>query len=233
MNLYKFQTVNDNSISALSKLSLYFARTEQLNDPTENMFRLLAPNEDDKYSPDLSKLESMGVLSMAFGEPSKIEESPFMWAHYGNELKGFCLVFNFEVFSESIRNLVKHNKVKYTDYPLLLSGDNLINEDSGLEEVVGVNFKNMNQDWIYSTCFFQKPIEFIHENEYRFLAMESGLIKYSSKALSSIIIGEKMNDEDKNKLLEILKILGLLDIVKFAEVKENSFKIHITQSNPV
>ncbi|MEZ8312780.1 hypothetical protein AB6C44_04190 [Vibrio splendidus] len=71
MNLYKFQTVNDYSMSALSELSLYFAKTEQLNDPTENMFCLLDPNQQDKYSSDLSILGKMGVLSMAFGEPSK------------------------------------------------------------------------------------------------------------------------------------------------------------------
>ncbi|MCG9629121.1 DUF2971 domain-containing protein [Vibrio mediterranei] len=93
MNLYKFQTVNEYSLSALSEFSFYFARTEQMNDPTENMFRLLDYNKYDLYSPDLSTLDRMGILSMAFGTAVEVEESAFMWAHYGNELKGFCLVF--------------------------------------------------------------------------------------------------------------------------------------------
>ncbi|EGR2288342.1 DUF2971 domain-containing protein [Vibrio parahaemolyticus] len=230
VNLYKFQTVNDYSMSALSELSLYFARTEQLNDPTENMFCLLDPNEHDKYSPDLSILGKMGVLSMAFGDPSKVEESPFMWAHYGNELKGFCLVFDYKLFNESKGDsLVKVGPVKYVNFPRLLSGENLINEGSGLEDVAGVDFKKRNLERIYNTCFFYKPAEFQCEREYRFLSSNSGLKKYKPSTLLSIIIGERMSDKDKDRLITNLNALGFTNKLKLAKTKENSFKIHITQ----
>ena len=94
MKLYKFQTVNDFSIKALAYFSLYFSTPEKLNDPTEGMFRLLDHIPPDFYIPDISELKNTGILSMASGEHSSIEESPFMWAHYGNALKGFCLVFH-------------------------------------------------------------------------------------------------------------------------------------------
>lgn len=230
VNLYKFQTVNDNSMSALSELSLYFARTEQLNDPTENMFCLLDPNEHDKYSPDLSMLGNMGVLSMAFGEPSKVEESPFMWAHYGNELKGFCLVFNHELFNESMEDwLVKVGPVKYVNSPRLLAGENLINEGSGLEEVAGVDFKKHNLERIYDACFFDKPADFQCEREYRFLSSNSGLKQYPPSALLSVIIGERMSDKDRGRLITNLNTLGFSNKLKLAKTKENSFKVHITQ----
>ncbi|HDI3322631.1 TPA: DUF2971 domain-containing protein [Vibrio cholerae] len=230
MNLYKFQSVNDYSMSALSELSLYFARTEQLNDPTENMFRLLDPNEHDKYSPDVSMLENMGILSMAFGDPSKVEESPFMWAHYGNELKGFCLVFDFELFNESMEDsLVKAGPIKYVNFPHLLAGENLINEGSGLEEVAGVDLKKHNLDRIYEACFFDKPAEFQCEMEYRFLSSNNGLRKYPPNALVSVIIGERMSDKDKERLVTNLTTLGFSNKLKLAKTKENSFKVHITQ----
>lgn len=230
VNLYKFQTVNDYSMSALLELSLYFARTEQLNDPTENMFCLLDPNEHDKYSPDLPILGNMGVLSMAFGEPSKVEESPFMWAHYGNELKGFCLVFDFELFNESMEDsLVKVGPIKYVNFPHLLAGENLINKGSGLEEVAGVDFKKHNLERLYETCFFDKPAEFQCEREYRFLSLNSGLKKYPSKALLSVIIGERMSKEDKEEIITHLNTLGLSNNLKVAKTKANSFKVHIKE----
>lgn len=230
MNLYKFQTVNDYSIQALSELSLYFASSDQMNDPTENMFRLLEPDEHDKYNPDLSELGKMGILSMAFGEPSQIEESPFMWAHYGNELKGFCLVFDFDTFRKSIRDsFVKSGPVKYVKYPRLLAGENLINETTGLEEVAGVDFKKQNLERVYDAYFYNKPTDFGREREFRFLSQNYGLKRYSSGALLNVIIGKRMITKDENRLLETLDTLGIRSKLKTAKTKENSFKIHVTK----
>ena len=94
MNLYKFQTVNDWSINALKNFSLFFATPNKLNDPTEGMFSLLDYISSTSDIPDVSELQKIGILSMASGDDSSIEESPFMWAHYGNALQGFCLVFD-------------------------------------------------------------------------------------------------------------------------------------------
>jgi hypothetical protein len=233
MNLYKFQTVNDYSISALSDLSLYFARSEQMNDPTENMFRLLEPNEYDKYAPDLSAFEKMGILSMAFGEPSQIEESPFMWAHYGNELKGFCLVFDFDTFKTGLRDsLTKSGPVKYKKHPYLLAGENLLNEHSGLEEVAGVDFKQDNLKRAYEVCFFDKPADFAQEREYRFLSQSFGLMYYHPNSLVNVIIGDRMGVKDQERLFETLDRLEIRNRLKVAKTKINSFKIHITEVAP-
>lgn len=229
MKLYKFQTVNKYSLDALSKLSLYFARPGQMNDPTENMFRLLDSNSNDMYSPDLSTLKDMGILSMASGEHSQIAESPFMWAHYGDELKGFCLVFDFVIFNSGIKDEIeKSGPIHYKKYPSLLSSDNLINENWGLENVAGANFPQQNLSRIYEVCFFSKPAEFEYESEFRFLARSCGLKSYLSQSLLSVIIGEKMDKRNRKKLLTALKISGIEHKAVFATVKENSFKIHIT-----
>jgi hypothetical protein len=229
VELYKFQTVNDNSLNALSEISLYFARANQMNDPTESMFKLLDYNKNDMYSPDISDLEQVGILSMAIGEKSSVLESPFMWAHYGNELKGFCLVFDFDDFLMGIEDKIeKYGHINYRKYPRLLSGDNLINECSGLESVAGTNFQRNNLHRIYDTCFFDKPSGFEHELEYRFLAKNFGLIPYAPKSLRRVIIGEKMAVEDQEKLLTTLNNIGITCKIKEAKAKINSFKIHVT-----
>ena len=228
MNLYKFQTVNGNSLSALLAQSLYFANAVQMNDPTENMFRLLEPNEADKYAPDLTCIGDVGILSMAIGDNQEIEKSPFMWAHYGNCLKGFCLVFDFQSFVSSLDDSTrKHGKVAYIKYPRLLAGDNLLNENSGLEEVAGVNFKHRNLLSVYES-FLDKPAEFENEREYRFLSDENGLKQYSAESLISVIIGERMSKNDKELLLVILEHLNIKHKLKIARAKENSFTIEVS-----
>lgn len=171
MNLYKFQTVNARSLEALLKHSLYFARADQLNDPTENMFQLLDVDYVDRYRPNISDLNEFGILAMAKGENSDIEASPFMWAHYGNQLKGFCLVFDFNSFVQGIRSrLFLHEEVDYNKYRKVLSGaGNLINENWGIEQIAGVNYTSQNAKRVCKFCFFQKSEEFRNEQEYRFV----------------------------------------------------------------
>lgn len=46
MALYKFQSANMNSLTALRTHSLFFSKLEKLNDPTENMFGILPSEEN-------------------------------------------------------------------------------------------------------------------------------------------------------------------------------------------
>ncbi|MEL0624686.1 DUF2971 domain-containing protein [Marinomonas arenicola] len=216
MNLYKFQTINNLSLEGLIKHSLYFARTDQLNDPTEGMFAL------EGHSKDLKKF---GILSMTKGEPSQIENSPFMWAHYGNELKGFCLVFGFDSFVSSIESAVLFNgDVHYQSGRTLLDP---LSSDQGLEPLSGVDHEVLRDKNMYRNLFFQKPKEFENEREYRFITETSDSLQYDKKSLSKIIIGERMESCDETVLLSVLGNLGLLNKVEYAYVQKDSFKIQI------
>ncbi len=229
MKLYKFQTVNDFSIKALAYFSLYFSTPEKLNDPTEGMFRLLDHIPPDFYIPDISELQNTGILSMASGEHSSIEESPFMWAHYGNALKGFCLVFDSDKFIDGIENDVeKFGHVNYQTHGPLLSSDNLINESWGLENIPGIDFKFQNLQRIYDVCFFNKPSFFKNEQEFRFIAKCSGVKPYNPDSLVRVIVGEKIDNDDHVKLLQILRALGVEHKVSYAKANRNSFKVHVT-----
>ncbi|MDE8604282.1 DUF2971 domain-containing protein [Marinomonas sp. RSW2] len=234
MNLYKYQTVSTRSLEALFKHSLYFAKSDQLNDPTENMFQLLDADYVDRYRPDISGLGEFGILAMAKGESTDVEASPFMWAHYGNQLKGFFLVFDFDSFVQGIQSrLFLHDEVDYNKYRKVLSGaDNLINESWGIEQVAGVDNTSRNTKRICKFCFFQKPKEFVNEREYRFLSETSGLKHYHIESLSKVIIGKRMDPSDKAVLLSTLESLGLSDKVEYATTKNNSFKVHITKRDP-
>ena len=179
MKLYKFQAVDDNSIKALKNFSLFFATPNILNDPTESMFRLLDDILLTSCIPEVSELSRIGILSMASGDDSSIEESPFMWAHYGKALQGFCLVFDFQKLVDCLESDVeKFGYIKYQKHSRLLSSDNLITESWGLEKLPGVDFKSKNLQRIYDVCFFYKPLSFKNEQEFRFISKASGLKNY-------------------------------------------------------
>ncbi|MEZ8312782.1 hypothetical protein AB6C44_04200 [Vibrio splendidus] len=92
-----------------------------------------------------------------------------------------------------------------------------------------MDFKKHNLERIYDACFFDKPAEFQCETEYRFLSSNSGLRKYPPNALVNVIIGSRMSEKDKDRLITNLNALGFENRLKFAKTKENSFKVHITQ----
>ena len=229
MNLYKFQTVNDRSINALKNFSLFFATPNKLNDPTEGMFSLLDYISSTSDIPDVSELQKIGILSMASGDDSSIEESPFMWAHYGNALQGFCLVFDYDKLTNCLdEHIEKSGHIIYQKHSMLLSSDNLISESWGVEKPPGVDFIWQNLQRIYDACFFHKPLHFENEQEFRFISKSSGLIPYEPSSLVKIIIGNKMSCADRERLVFVLSELGIKHKVAFAKAHINSFKIHIT-----
>ncbi|WP_026960677.1 DUF2971 domain-containing protein [Aliagarivorans taiwanensis] len=99
MYLYKFQSLNENNLAALNAHSLYFAPLDRLNDPTENMFDLQAQHLETAINQEqrnnLEKIKQYGVLSTAIGKD--LETDLLMWSHYGDGLKGYCLIFDKSV----------------------------------------------------------------------------------------------------------------------------------------
>ncbi|EKO3895964.1 DUF2971 domain-containing protein [Vibrio metschnikovii] len=232
MALYKFQTANMNSLTALRTHSLFFSKLEKLNDPTENMFGILPSEEniDPRIIPDINELRKCSLLCMGTdSENVMLESDLLMWTHYGAELSGICLVFDDEMLKKSFENhgCKTHQKVEY-GYPKLLATDQLLGQHMGIEEVPGVNFKDRNTERAINTFIFNKPNCFNYENEYRFLLKESGLISYNPHSLKKIIIGSKIESESlRNMFIETAKAVNSNVEIYKAYVKENSFKIHI------
>ncbi|OOE48454.1 hypothetical protein BZG11_14560 [Salinivibrio kushneri] len=109
MALYKFQTANMNSQTALRTHSLFFSKLENLNDPTENMFGILPIEEkiDPRVIPDINELQKCSLLCMGTDSENFILESDLlMWTHYGAELSGICLVFDDEILKKVLKTMV-------------------------------------------------------------------------------------------------------------------------------
>lgn len=232
MALYKFQTANLNSLTALKEHSLFFSSLEKFNDATESMFGLLPSEEniEPKIIPDINELQKCSVLCMGTdSENPTLDSDLLMWTHYGAELSGICLVFDDEMLKKSFENkgCEKHGKVEY-GYPSLLAPDQLIGNHKGIEEVPGVNFRSRNTELAMSAFIFNKLKCFDYENEYRFVLKDSGLITYNPQSLKKIIIGSKIDSEVLSELfIEAAKAVNSDVEVYKAHVKENSFQIHV------
>jgi len=230
--LYKFQTANMNSLTALRTHSLFFSKLENLNDPTENMFGILPSEEkiDPRVIPDINELQKCSLLCMGTDSENVILESDLlMWTHYGAELSGICLVFDDEILKKSFEDhgCKTHQKVEY-GYPKLLATDQLFSQHMGIEEAPGFSFQDRNTERAINTFIFNKPNCFSYENEYRFLLKESGLVSYTPNSLKKIIIGSKIESESlRDMFIETAKTVNSNVEIYKACVKKNSFKIHI------
>ncbi|WP_413284204.1 DUF2971 domain-containing protein [Vibrio sp. MA40-2] len=231
MYLYKFQRVDKYSIANLLSNSLYFSPSANLNDPTESIFKLELPDEDDKYCPDLASFEKTAILSMASDETNAYElaSSLFHWSYYADGLKGFCMIFDKQILIDSFEEkTVYHDSVSYQHTPNILVGDSLITEEWGLEEVPGKNFKRDNFKRLITSAYMNKPDCFSNEKEYRFIKTGDGELNYNQvNALRKVIIGSKISEHDRKLLESVIRLTGQDSKIQYANIRKNRYQIFI------
>ena len=198
MKLYKYHSFNKNTLAALVKKKIWASKPGQFKDPFDcnaAIFQAATPVFNIKQqrgrgnrrivqltevmgviSEDLNdeqskRLEGMGVYCLTTDPKS----SP-MWAHYAGGLRGFCLEYTFspEQLAEVIEVIYKP---KIPELNQTLDADALAKDAA----------KYKKDDWKY-------------EEEYR-RVYEQGDNYYDLPArITSIIFGELMDKEDKNKV---------------------------------
>jgi len=234
--LYKFQSINNNSLSALIKQSLYFASPNELNDPTEGLFDLTGFDGESDYS---ALYHSCSILSVGMNDnKSPLSESLFHWTHYGNGLKGMCLVFKKDgLIDNFIDDVETYEDVTY-GYPISI--DEPCDGFDGCEVVAGVDVEKIKIKNFISYAFNNKPKCFSIESEYRFVKASKnsktfecskGLLKYGLSSLDSIIIGDKIGDSDWEILKSVLRPISSQVTLKKAKVKNGSFSIYVETTN--
>lgn len=229
--LYKYQTFNQYSEENLKKRQIYFPTPADLNDPfdcavpfkftdssneeLETVFRMFSdPLEDkkvisDQYLTDgkpdkrfgvdidhlakkvnniqLNYFQKMGVACFS-DSPSQNPDNILLWSHYAKGHKGFCLEFdtNFPPFQGSEIDI---QEVKYeTEYP----------SASSASAVIG------GKIWI--NPLITKSNEWSYEHEWRLIVDKgSTFFNYDPKALTSVYFGCLMPNDDKEKIVQILK----------------------------
>ena len=264
--LYKFSGPNEYAIQNLENGVIYCQHYSAYNDPFEFWARIHDGLPDPNKEPDrfMAAKKAWGAQWMGDGDEyltdyfaSCIEDQPpfrswinntriacfgtepddlLMWSHYGDGLRGFCIVFDESMLLKTEGNGFAVN-VDYVKEPPKVDAfvwaivDGLVEYNaSELEEISGkhdgVSSEGLSESDIQAelkrsiliqqqmlrALFTTKPIEWEYEHERRLLVQAKTEDKvpvmdpYPENAIKEIILGELMPNEYRSRILNVLKL---------------------------
>lgn len=138
---------------------------------------------------------------------STSSRNPLLWAHYGDNHRGFCIRYHFEKLVASLP-LRFHDEVNYTDVPM------------NFLDIVSNNIKEQ-----VDRLLVQKSKHWNYEEEYR-LVLEKRRTKllekhstqsFNPEAVDMVLFGLKASSEHKSCLFSKLEGNGILFKEMFAD----------------
>jgi hypothetical protein len=216
MTLYKYKTIEKNSLKYLISNEIYFSKTSDFNDPFDGQVLpdsllddLEKMNIDVSNSPlanhnDYLKVRLNGFSVFCMSEKN---DDILMWSHYADSHKGICFGFK-----EKIEGYIPNEapiyscKVDYIDkHPYI---DLYKDINSGRAYNSGDLFKdhcNMAND-LLNTSLTKKHISWIYEKEIRIISEEgAGPRSFYPEALERVILGMNISSGDEQIVKELLK----------------------------
>ena len=184
-----------------------------LNDPYENTAdwiqseATLGFNFDFQKSVSLSKIKQKAINHIKVFSTTAFEEQsdnyditkhiycrPRMWAQYGDNHKGVCLIFDKNELEKAFSLLnpiaIKSNKV---DYPPFMESTDCNIDPSKFRSILNDPhelYEALNHNYIMEHRFFRKHSDWKNENEYRwllFMEQMDDVYVYCEKALKVIV----------------------------------------------
>lgn len=197
-------------LQTIEKNQFWASNLEQLIDPCEAMtdtrriktlFNLIAGSlgitskEELKFIHNntdqvLSLDGKMGIYAL-----SKTYLDELLWAHYANSHKGFCLEYDLNILlkSEGEKGIYSF-PVLYKKRPPKISYLDVFKSEA---------------DSVIRKFAFYKSKRWEYEKEHRIVTTKPGLNSYYYTALKAIYFGLRMNEADKNEIMNRLKGRGL------------------------
>ena len=240
-SLYKYYAFNEYTQRIFTHNEIYFAAPKEFNDPFDSkvglsfkgtkkqwkdslreIYKRRKPNltkkqrlaevdriiREDKYKqiPDnmgYSFLEKIGIFCM-----SEKNNHILMWSHYSDSHTGFCLVFDAttQFFGSSQKVIYKRH------YP-------------------EVNFFNSTQ-WEKTQAMLLTKADFWeYEQEWRIIDNKkgSGVQIFPEKLLTGVIMGCRISEDDRQKIIEWSKDRKNRPILYQAKVKRREFGLDIEE----
>ena len=188
--LYKYKSASsEEDMKRIEEIlvdkQLFFPNLKQLNDPMEACSAKISlqisgsgyHKEAGMVHPIVEDIqEEFGIMSF-----TAIPNMPIMWAHYGNEYTGSCIVFSTEDTFSCIEPTI------YSNLVFEINASGISTEE--LRKIIRAAIFYKNTDWAY-------------ENEWRYVEhRESEKISLGENDIKGLIVGEKM-DEDKQRQIE-------------------------------
>lgn len=154
---------------------------------------------------DLNNRIRNETITFSLAEES---DNQAMWGLYADESRGFCIEYSFP--SDNFlgqRMLLNLFPIYYGDRPLIKFFDVLVKGLSSKNNINGISYEDY-QDWFLSAYTKDKTYEFQKEWRITFDKRMGGNLQAFPFA-KSIILGERISNELKNRLIGIAKKKGL------------------------
>lgn len=229
-HIYKYFSINENTIRTLINNELYFSSPHDYNDPFECLFNIDIPkgskaasmakyefkdNIDSNQNDILEEIEKSlndGILSkIGIACFSESNDDILMWSHYANYHKGICLEFDWKPFVDFFQG----KKVKYNpELPTVIYSDN-----DPTEEIIKAMFSKLDH-WDYEDEV-RSVINFNDQKQKR-------LQRFNPKALTRVIFGQKTTWENQLLIQKIVSRHEDYKHVKYSRAILNKVKSCIT-----
>jgi hypothetical protein len=223
--LYKYQSINKFTISALKQKGLWASSPSSFNDPFEFRLKDISIGNDN----DLKGIEEIRKMNLRFSDYSDFElaeiakvelqqkmnefgvicfsesnDNMLMWSHYSDNHFGICLGFEFEDTNETGVYKVKYEK----SYPVL-------------------DFQNIWHIEGMAKIILTKSIDWAYESEWRLISTSCNEIKKYPVKLTEVIFGCRISTENEKQIMEILNDDGLN--YYYAELDDEKYQIKISE----
>lgn len=157
ITLYKYKTINKNTIQSLLDNYIYFSSIFKLNDPFDCMLIQEYSNDID-FRKVFDEIGNPLIFSL-----SKNKSNDLMWSHYADEHRGICIGYNFDN-DKLIKNQIFLYKVKYIR-------DQIYSKNIALNDLKTSNtddyIKQSINDSLLLNDIIAKDILWEYENEIR------------------------------------------------------------------
>ena len=127
---------------------------------------------------------------------------PRMWAQYGDQSRGFCIVLNREVLNNELQNIEEverdehliSGEVKYFDWLHLVEGTSVIQYGPNQDLCDLDIFEEINQNAMLQSIYFKKSIDWRDESEYRWLIFaqtEKPIYVSIENSIKAVVLGSQ------------------------------------------
>ncbi|EKO3930492.1 DUF2971 domain-containing protein [Vibrio fluvialis] len=229
----------DNLIEAVRGVFLSYRQYENL-DKFDREISQFAEKDWDKKSIDvfikflddeiIEHIKSVQKLTIScfIQEKDGLEplKNNLMWSHYADGLRGFCLKFDNEKLKSDFLHCGRYLAsagVNYSDnVPKICSLEYFSTYFP--EELPGIN---LAAKIFMFNLLSSKSIDWSYEKEVRFFSNQVGYLGYTSDTLVELIIGEKMDDKNKNELIKLMADVYPKTKIKLAKKIPSTYLIEI------
>lgn len=179
--LYKYKTIDLNTLSALNNDSIWVPSPKTFNDPLDGSY-LYDKIKDPCFQ---KQLDGIGIISFESKTTEKGGINTLMWSHYADSHKGICLIYKRTDCQDNEQIDPKNNRILKMNYE-----DDISLRIDTTENMIETGFCTKHSNWDY-------------ENEYRLLLHQENLgagCLFSAEKLNltliGIIFGLKCTEED-------------------------------------